>query len=267
MIRLPAVAGQFYPGDTKNLSGLVGRFIGHEQAECQNAIAVISPHAGYIYSGMVAGETLGKIRIPSSVVMLGPTHRPMRSVAALSQAKWQTPLADTGVDVEIAQMLLDASPHFAVDESAHRLEHSLEVQLPFLQALQKNLAIVPILLSYVPFAICEELGNALAKCIGARGESVLILASTDMTHYESRANAQMKDRRALDLITQLEPAQLYSYVVNQRISMCGVIPVVVSLIAAKLLGAMKAEVVRYTDSGEVSGDTAQVVGYAGVIIS
>ena len=230
MLRSPAVAGQFYPGSEasllKTLSALVPEIQPEDRKE---ALAVVSPHAGYIYSGGVAGETFARVKVPESIVILGPNH--------------------TGNGAPIA------------------LEHSLEVQIPFLQYIQKDLSIAPIVVSHVPYESCVAVGQGLAAAIKSYGKPVLIVASTDMTHYESRQAASAKDSLALARIQELDPEGLYNTVIGKRISMCGIMPATVALIAALALGAKKAELVRYTDSGETSGDTSQVVGYAGLVIS
>jgi AmmeMemoRadiSam system protein B len=154
-----------------------------------------------------------------------------------------------------------------IDEIAHRQEHSLEVQVPFLQYIQKNLSIAPLVVSHISYQDCVTVGNGLAEAIRNYGRQVLIVASTDMSHYESRESASTKDNMALERIKGLDPEGLYKTVVDNRISMCGIMPTTVALVAALALGAKNAELVRYTDSGEASGDTSKVVGYAGLVIS
>ena len=267
MIRNPAVAGRFYPDDKNRLMAFLSGHLSEKSGEKEKARAVICPHAGYVYSGAVAAEALGQVDIPKKVLLLGPSHRAMRHPAALSLSTWRTPLADTPVALELAQAILAESTFFHHNEDAHAFEHSLEVIVPFLQQLQSSLALVPILFSYLPYEMCENLAAHLAKCIRKLNEPVLIVASTDMSHYETRENASRKDQKALEYILNLSPEHLYSYVIGNRVSMCGIIPVVIALLAARLLGVDKARLVRYTDSGEVSGDLQQVVGYAGLILS
>jgi len=269
MIRFPAVAGRFYPGSQSSLTRELAKLVpGIAAVEKQDAIAVVSPHAGYIYSGAVAGETLARVKIPAAVIILGPNHHGHgAAVAVMAAGAWQMPMGDVPINEELAAKLLSLSGLAVEDEVAHRFEHSLEVQVPFLQYLQKDLTIIPIVLSRISCEACLELGKHIAAAIKSYGKPVLIVASTDMTHYESRVSASAKDQMALEHIERLDPEGLYSTVLDRGISMCGVIPTTTALAAAKELGAGKAEIVRYTDSGETSGDIRQVVGYAGIIIS
>jgi len=176
-------------------------------------------------------------------------------------------MGDVPIDMDLAERILAGSPFIKKDEAAHRLEHSLEVQVPFLQEMQPNLAIVPLVISHISFPMCERVANVLAESIKESGKDILIVASSDMTHYESRRIATQKDSLALDKLLGLDPAGLYQIVVDKGITMCGFIPATIALLASLQCGAQQARLVRYTDSGEVSGDTDQVVGYAGVIIS
>lgn len=268
MIRQPAVADRFYPGNRSSLSRTVKELLPTQPpATRTKALAAVSPHAGYIYSGSVAAETFSSIQIPHTVIILGLNHHGLGEPIALSRATWNMPMGEVPVNTTVSDMLLAEASPISHDEVAHRLEHSVEVQVPFLQALQPDLTIVPIVLSHISYPMCQNVGETLAKAIQTSSEDILIVASSDMTHYEPREAASAKDAQALSQIEQLNPRGLYDVVHNKRISMCGVIPVTVALIAAKILGASKAEVIRYTDSGEVSGDTDQVVGYAGVVIS
>ena len=268
MIRQPAVAGRFYPGTKGSLASAVEELLAPCARRARRpALAAVSPHAGYFYSGGVAAETLAAVEIPETVVILGVNHHGLGDPAAVSTATWKMPMGEVPADREFCDLLLSGQGPFTFDEEAHRHEHSLEVQVPFLQALQPNLAIVPIALSHFSYALCIEAADALAAAIQQFPQKVLIVASSDMSHYESRETAGRKDNMALEKIKALDPEGLYDTVHAQRISMCGVIPVTTTLLAAIKLGAKKAEIIRYTDSGEASGDTGQVVGYAGVVIS
>jgi AmmeMemoRadiSam system protein B len=265
-IRTPAVANRFYPGNPEILARDIQEMT-PKATHLQKAYAVVSPHAGYMYSGMVAGETLAQVHIPETVIILGPNHHGQGAPVALSALPWQMPNGLVPIDTSIAKALCELCPAITVDETAHRFEHSLEVQVPFLQARQRKLSIVPLVISHISFPLCQEVGLALAKAIEGAGKEVLIVASSDMTHYESRAAADKKDHYVLKKLSDMNPAILYRAVLDHNISMCGIMPVTIALIAAMALGATKTEVVRYTDSGTVSGDTDQVVGYAGVILS
>lgn len=269
MIRSPAVAGQFYPGSevslVQTISGLIPDITPDQR---KKAIAVISPHAGYVYSGGVAGETIGRVQVPENVVILGPNHTGYGApIALMGQGAWDMPMGEVPINTELASRIAKNSDLVELDDIAHSFEHSLEVQVPFLQHLQKNLTIAPIVVSHVSYATCAAVGEGLAAAIKDYGKPVLIVASTDMTHYESRQSASAKDSLALERIKALDPEGLYNTVVGNRISMCGIMPTTVALTAALALGAKKAELIRYTDSGETSGDTSHVVGYAGLVIS
>lgn len=268
MKRTPAVAGQFYPAGKgallENLSRLVPEI---PSAEKKQALAVVSPHAGYIYSGSVAGETLARVAIPEDVLLMGPNHHGYGAAVALASGTWSMPLGDVAVNNELADMLAGRSSIIEFDDLAHRPEHSLEVQLPFLQFLQEKLAVIPLLISHLPYRVCAEIGRDIAAVIRSYNKPVLMVASTDMSHYESRPAASVKDMAAIERIMALDPEGLYQTVIGGRISMCGVMPTTVALVAAIELGARQAELVRYTDSGESSGDTSRVVGYAGLVVT
>jgi len=267
-IRQPVVAGRFYPGTEGELRRAMAALMPEvDPAEQEDALAVVSPHAGYVYSGMVAGETLARVRLPATVLLMGPNHHGRGAPAAIDRRVWRTPLGETGVDRELADKILDAGAGIVEDETAHDHEHSLEVQVPFLQWRRPDVALVPLVLAHLSYEDCRLAASTLAAAIRALGRPVLLLASTDMSHYESRQQATLKDRRALERLAALDPAGLYRTVHELRISMCGVIPTTIALLAALELGADQARLVRYTDSGAVSGDTDQVVGYAGAIIT
>jgi len=265
--RSPAVAGRFYPGDDKSLRLSIQELCGTAAISKKKVLAAVSPHAGYVYSGGVAGETLGQIDVPETVVLLGPNHTGKGNPVGLSTATWKMPMGAVPVDRNFAQDLLNETDYIDEDELAHRYEHSLEVQIPFLQIQQPNLSIVPISISHISYQVLDEIAMVLAAVIKASGKEVLILASSDMTHYEPRAAAEKKDHYVLKKLADMDPSILYRSVTGHRISMCGIMPVTVALITALELGATKTELVRYTDSGEITGDTEQVVGYAGVLIS
>jgi len=267
-MRSAVVADRFYPGNPSALLDSLRRLVPEiPESEKQEAIAVISPHAGYIYSGGVAGETMARVRIPGTVVILGPNHHGRGAALALGTEDWRMPLGNVSIDLDLARRILDRSTVIREDETAHDYEHSLEVQVPFLQYCSSDFRIVPIVVSHVPYDVCVEAARDLAGAIREYGRPVLFVASTDMTHYESRRDASRKDHLALERIKSLDPKGLYDTVIGSRISMCGVMPTTIVLLAAKELGAKEVNLVRYTDSGEASGDTRQVVGYAGLIVS
>lgn len=266
-MRKPVVAGRFYPATEKELLHLVEKYIkGRQSTPPIEACAVIVPHAGYVYSGELAGKTLCSVQIPETVLLIGPNHTGQGSPVSLSTKTWSTPFGSVPVNTNLANLIANEHNSIVVDEAAHTNEHSLEVQLPFLQKLQQNLSIVPLTVAHLPYDNCEEIAEALYCSISKYGEKILIVASTDMSHYESRPVAEVKDKLALDAIIAMDPQALYSTVHKNKISMCGVIPVVITLLICKRMGAKTARLLDYMDSGTVSGDTDQVVGYAGVII-
>lgn len=266
MLRSPVVAGQFYPGTKETLLKTVGSLVPATTGE-RRAIALMSPHAGYIYSGGVAGHTFSDVKIPDKVIVLGPNHHGRGHMAAVyASGIWETPLGMTEISTELASLILDECPMTADDSVAHIPEHSLEVQLPFLQYLAPQASIVPVCIGHMTLDSLLELGDGIARAITKSGGMPLIVASTDMTHYESGKIARKKDFLALEKVLALDPAGLYEVVRENRISMCGVLPTVVMLRAAVELGAEKAELVSYSNSGDVTGDQSEVVGYAGVRI-
>ncbi|MFV0437487.1 MAG: AmmeMemoRadiSam system protein B [Desulfopila sp.] len=268
MIRQPAVAGRFYPDNPQVLAQVI-RDLSPASAPVtpQQGIAAMVPHAGYAYSGAVAAETFAALAIPPTVILLGLNHRGLGAPIALSVADWQMPMGTVRVNRELGQRLVGKDSLITVDEQAHRTEHSIEVQLPFLQAIHpSSLTIVPIVVSHLSYRSCEELATTLATTIDAAPEEILLVASTDMSHYEPRQSATPRDTEVLQQIERLDPRGVYDLVHSRNISMCGIIPVTVTLLAAKALGATTAKLIRYTDSGEASGDLEQVVGYAGMII-
>lgn len=267
MIRTPVVANQFYPGDPGILRQTLSELTPTPSKEKKKALAIVCPHAGYIYSGAVAGETFSKIEIPDDVIIMGPNHSGRGSrVAMMSQGAWQMPLGNVQLNSELGKLFSD-SRVIEEDSIAHSYEHSLEVQVPFLQYLKDTFTLLPFVVSHIPYSDCVTVGKEIAAAVSQYNKPVLIVASTDMTHYESRKSASQKDQLALSYVKALDPEGLYNTVVGQRISMCGIMPTTIALIAALELGASQAELIRYTDSGETSGDTEHVVGYAGCIIS
>lgn len=263
MLRTAAVAGQFYPGDKTSLLHDIETMM--VSGSAQASIAVMSPHAGYMYSGAVAGKTFSQVKIPEEVVIIGPNHHGRGHGAAVySHGAWDTPLGRVPVASELAERFLVECPMAAEDSIAHRYEHSLEVQVPFLQYLSSETRILPLCISRLPLQMLLDLGDGLARAISTCAQSPLIVASSDMTHYESGEVARKKDSLALDKVLALDPVGLYEVVHENRISMCGVLPTVVMLRAALALGATNAELVAYSNSGDVTGDQSEVVGYAGV---
>ena len=288
MLRSPAVAGYFYQGSSEALRKQVEGFI-VPGAERKRAIGVVSPHAGLIYSGPVAGALYSSIEIPDTIVLIGPNHTGLgAAVSLMAKGSWETPLGTVEIDETLAASILAKSSHIRDDSVAHLREHSLEVQLPFIQYFKEKFTIVPIQMLDTRLATCIEVGRAVGEAIAECGlrnadcktkdkseirnpkseiSKVLIVASSDMSHYEPAARAKEKDFKAIQSILDLDPEGLYRTITDYGITMCGFGPAVSMLVAAKMLGASKAELVKYANSGDVSGDYDKVVGYAGIIIS
>jgi AmmeMemoRadiSam system protein B len=269
MIRPPAVAGRFYPDKPAELNAELDTFLAaRAPTERIRAQACVVPHAGYKYSGHVAGAVYSRLEIPSRVILLGPRHFPRgASFAILSDGAWQTPLGLAPIDHLLAEKIMRACPLLREDAIAHSGEHSLEVQVPFLQRLAPSFAFVPIVIGSVQYAELETLGRAIADIIASEDEPILVVASSDMNHYESDTVTRAKDRKAIDCILALEPRALFDTVRDADISMCGYGAAVAMLTAVRQVDARHAELVRYATSGEINGDLQEVVGYAGIIIS
>jgi AmmeMemoRadiSam system protein B len=268
-LRQPAVAGRFYPRHPDELrsEALAYLRVDDEQTPRVRAIGCIAPHAGYMYSGHVAGAVFARIEVPQRCVVLCPNHTGVgRALAIMSEGAWATPLGDVPIDGELAGVLKQQCPLLQEDAAAHRAEHAAEVELPFLLLREPTLKFVPICLGTAQFEPLEQLGKALAQAIAAQKDRVLIVASSDMNHYESDAVTRTKDRRAIERILSLDPHGLYDVVTQQAISMCGFGPAVAMLTAARQLGGKSAELVKYATSGDVSRDRNMVVGYAGIVV-
>jgi AmmeMemoRadiSam system protein B len=270
-LRHPAVAGRFYPADPDDLRAEALGYLSQASSPKQpplRALGCIAPHAGYMYSGHVAGAVFASIDVPKRCIVLCPNHTGMgRPLAIMSEGAWHTPLGDVPLDTELAQALKAQFPALQEDLAAHRAEHAVEVELPFLLLRQPELSFVPIAFGVGQFEILEQLGKALADVITAQTDPVLIVASGDMNHYESDAVTRAKDHRAIERILTLDPRGLFDVVTQQNISMCGFGPAVAMLTAIRQLGAKSAELVKYATSGDISGDRSKVVGYAGVVVS
>jgi len=265
MTREPVVAGQFYPSDKKHLKKDLAQLI-KPSSRTVDAIGAILPHAGYIYSGHVAGEVYGKL-IPKEIyIVLSPNHTGQGSRFAISLEAWRTPLGEVSIEQGLAKTMIGKTSLLEEDSSAHKFEHSIEVQLPFIQTTSPAAKIVPMTILSGSVGELAEVAGAIAYAMSKIKDKAVMIASSDMTHYETRENATKKDKAAIARILDLDPEGLLKIVRDMDISMCGYIPSVIMLMAAKKLGATKAELVKYSDSGDVTGDTAQVVGYAGIII-
>jgi AmmeMemoRadiSam system protein B len=269
MLRLPAVAGRFYPSHPAELTTLIHKYVVSDPSTpAIQARACLVPHAGYVYSGHVAGAVLARMALPRKIIILGVRHYPRGEAAAiLSSGAWRTPLGDARIDEALAEKLKKACPLLCEDSVAHSTEHSLEVQLPFLQVLAPDFTFVPVALGTVRFEQLAELGGGLAEVLENSGDEVLLLATSDLNHYEDDATTRIKDRKAIEQLLALEPRGIYDTCRDEKISMCGLGPATAMLTAMNALGVKKSEFVKYATSAEVSGDCSAVVGYAGMIFS
>lgn len=267
-VRNPVVAGQFYPAAANELKKTIGSYI-TEGLALKDAIACLLPHAGYIYSGRVAGATLSEIKIRKNCVLLGPNHTGNGpEFSMMAEGAWQTPLGEIRINSSLAQKILEYSKHIKSDTLAHQYEHSLEVELPFLQYLKGSFEIIPIIVSSRNIERLREVGIALAEAIKDLRlcDSTLIIASSDMTHYEAQDQAIKKDTAAINAILEMDERKLEDAVTRLNISMCGYAPSIIMLTTAKLLGAKKSTLIKYETSAVTSKDTESVVGYAGIVL-
>jgi MEMO1 family protein len=266
-VRHPAVAGQFYPRDPQKLRAEIRSFTPIESQSIM-ALGCIAPHAGYIYSGHVAGAVYARLKLPETFIVMCPNHTGMGTpLSIMSEGYWETPLGKVSIDSQLASNLKSRCSLLSEDSTAHRYEHAVEVQLPFLQMGCEHLTFVPVAIGTSRLETLTSLGEAVAGAVKAAGQPVLMIASSDMNHYESDSLTRQKDSRAIDRVLALDPLGLYEVVHNENISMCGYGPAVAMLTAAKILGAKSAELVKYATSGDISGDRDHVVGYAGVAVT
>jgi MEMO1 family protein len=265
-VREPAVAGRFYPAEPTRLRADVESYLS-PRAERLSAVGCIAPHAGYMYSGRVAGAVFSRLAVPGCCVVLCPNHTGCgHPLAIMREGEWRTPLGTVPIDSTLADTLAEALPGLTEDSAAHQYEHAIEVELPFLQVCRPDLKLVPIAIGTGQLLILQQLGEAIARVFRERKDRPLIVASSDMNHYEDDATTRVKDRKAIDSILALDAPGLHDTITNESISMCGFGPAVTMLTAAKQLGATKADLVQYGTSGDVSGDRNTVVGYAGIIV-
>ena len=265
-VRQPAVAGQFYPGTEASLRKSIEKMIESVPKEIK-AKGVVSPHAGYMYSGPVAGMVFSSVEVPETVVILGPNHTGVgKPYAICTSGKWALPMGETEIAEDLAKEVLNEAKPLEDDANAHRHEHSLEVQIPFLQYFQPKVKIVPIVIGGYGLSEFTEIGQAIAKCIKRYKKDVLIVASSDMTHYERQEIAEKKDNLAIEAILNLDEKEMLQRVEKHNISMCGYAPTAIMLVAVKGLGAKETKLIKYMTSGDTTGDYSAVVGYAGLVI-
>ncbi len=265
-IRHPAVAGRFYPRDPDDLRAEVESYLSPSQ-KAVPALGCVVPHAGYIYSGHVAGAVYARLDLPQRCILMCPNHTGMgHPLSIMSAGAWATPLGRVSIDAELAADLKRRFPLLGEDTEAHRAEHGAEVQLPFLQIRNPEGRFVPIVLGTSQYEVLQGLGEAIADVVRSTGERVLLIASSDMNHYENDTITRVKDQKAIEHILVMDARGLFDVVMDEDISMCGFGPTVVMLTAARRLGAVRADLVRYATSGDVSGDRERVVGYAGILV-
>jgi AmmeMemoRadiSam system protein B len=267
--RKASFAGKFYPADKNQLKKEIGGLV-DKTAKKGTAIGCVLPHAGYIYSGKVAAQTLSGIKIPDKLIILGPNHTGYgKPLSLMAKGSWQTPLGNINIDSKLAKALLDSCKYLEEDFQAHLWEHSIEVELPFLQYFKDSFEIVPITCTESRIDILKQTGQEIAAGLKGSGQenSVMIIASSDMTHYQSQQIAEKKDREAIKAILDLDEDKLLQKVKSMDISMCGYAPVILMLAATKALGAKTAKLIKYQTSGDITDDRNEVVGYAGITIS
>lgn len=268
MVRKAAVSGQFYPATKSSLLKQIEEFV-DKGSEKTDSLGAIMPHAGYVYSGLVAGQTASSFLSKDTYILIGPNHTGFgKPFSIMIEGIWDSPLGEVKIDSSLAAAILKESKFLEEDSLAHTHEHSIEVEIPFLQYFKTDFKIVPIMVSQAELKIYREIARGIAKAVGefADKNKTMIIASSDMTHYEPQEAAHYKDKIALDAILKLDEEELFNKVRELDISMCGYAPTVIMLAAAKLLGANKAKLIKYQTSGDVSGDYSAVVGYAGVVV-
>jgi len=266
MERRAVVAGQFYHSDPAKLREQIEGFMVRDAAK-EEVKAVLCPHAGLVYSGAVAGAVYSRVKYPNTFVLLGPNHTGLGfRVSMMSEGTWEIPTATIAIDTTLAALIRRRATLITEDTQAHLFEHSLEVQLPFISHVSPTARIVPISVMSATLDEMKETGAAIAQAVREAGYPVVLVASSDMSHFVPDTVARKKDRLAIEKVLNLDPDGLYNVVVEEDISMCGFMPTVIMLSAAKTLGATEAALVKYATSAETSGDYESVVGYAGIII-
>ena len=270
-VRVPAVAGHFYPGQPDALAREVDTHLALESSieeKIPGALGCVVPHAGYLYSGHVAGAVYRRLPARSHYIILGPNHWSRGApLALMSGGEWLTPLGLVPLDTELSEVLQEKCDLLVEDSQAHSAEHSLEVQLPFLQRLCGQFTFVPIAIGTADYTSLEFLGRALAQAVELSTEPPLIIASSDMNHYEPDGITRKKDEKAIEKMLQLDPAGLWEVIRREDISMCGYGPAVAMLVAAKDMGAERGKLIKYATSADAGGERDAVVGYAGIIVS
>ena len=278
VVRRPAVAGGFYPADRPELERAIQESYMHPlgpgrlpplEEEAHGVVACVCPHAGYVYSGPVAAHSylqISAIRKPDLVVVVGPNHYGVGSgVSTYEAGEWETPLGRVQVDQSAAKQLVELTGIVDYDPEAHRMEHSIEVQLPFLQQLYGEFSFVPVCLAMQDEATARDLGKGIAKLL--EGREAVLVASSDLTHYEPAAQAREKDLAALKKVEKMDTPGFYETLQSRRVTACGYGAIATVIEACKLLKFGRGELLRYATSGDVTGDDSAVVGYPSVRFS
>ena len=270
-VRRPAVSGRFYPGEPQVLTQQLDKYLAATSSSSEKieaALGCMVPHAGYMYSGQVAGAVFQRLPARATYIILCPNHTGRGApLAIMAKGEWQTPLGNIAIDTELAASLQHSCRLLMEDTKAHESEHAIEVELPFLQRSVGSFTFVPIAIGVSRHAALEALGRGMAHSLETQQGRVMIIASSDMNHYEPDDITRIKDRKAIDKILALDPQGLYDVVREEDISMCGYGPTVAMMTAVKVLGATQVELIRYATSADTSGDHTAVVGYAGMVIS
>jgi MEMO1 family protein len=266
MRREAVYAGQFYPGTSSELRTMIKSFM-EPEAEKEAAVGILVPHAGYIYSGAVTGAVLSRIVFKDTFIIIGPNHTGRgQPFSIMTEGSWKTPLGEVHIDTEIAKKLLSISAYLKEDSGAHEFEHAIEVQLPLLQYIKPDVRFVPIMMAGGNGEIYKEIGQEIARTLGELHREAIIMASSDMNHYEPQGTSKKKDFRAIEAILEMNPDELLKRIEENNITMCGYAPASIMLSAARELGASGTRLVKYQTSGDVTGDNKAVVGYAGIIV-
>ena len=277
-IRLPYRAGSFYAATSSQLNRELTGCFTHKfgpgslpsptRQNLTKTVALISPHAGYMYSGPIAAtgfHYVAKEGQPDTAIIIGPNHTGYGSGASVGvEGLWRTPLGDISINARLASTIQRNSKYLDIDPIAHRYEHSIEVQLPFLQYVYDQFQLVPICMQMQDLEVSRDVGNAIADAV--EDLNILIIASTDFSHYEPQTVAVQKDEKAIMAITQLNQEELQNVIQTYNVSMCGYGPVSAAIVAAKRLGATKGRLLQYKTSGDISEDFSQVVGYASIAL-
>ncbi len=268
--RLPAVAGMFYEASPERLRAQVDACFQRDPQDAtkERFIGAVVPHAGFLYSGHVAAALYALADLPRRLIILCPNHTGAGHFAAINrEGVWRMPFGDAFIDTALADALMARTRLLKEDARAHEHEHSLEVQLPFLQRLDPDFSFVPICLAARRYEFAEEIGQAIADVIRETDEPIGLIASSDLNHYEDQNETLRKDRLAIDAVLHRDPRELWRVVEEFDVSMCGFIPTTTMLLAANALGATEAKLIRHATSGDINGDYSRVVGYASLLVS